>query len=135
MLTGGDTCTPMATPAAIHITDLLVRCILGVTDEERREQQDVLINLQVTTDISAAAAGDDLAQALDYRALKKRVFAFVAQSQCHLLETLVARVAKLCLEDPRAASVTVRIEKPSALRFARSVAIEMTVSREELTGP
>lgn len=119
------------TPAVIHINDLLARCILGVTDEERREKQDVVINLAITADLSAGAATDDLSQTLDYRALKKRVFSYVENSRFQLLETLVAHVADLCLEVPLVESVRVRIEKPSALRYARSVAIELTKVREQ----
>lgn len=118
------------TQAAIHIVDLLARCILGVTDEERREKQDVLINLRLQADLSAGTASDDLAHTVDYRTLKKRILEYVEESQFRLLETLGDRVAALCLESPLVEDVTVRIEKPAALRFARSVAVEIQRSRE-----
>lgn len=118
------------TQAAIHIVDLLARCILGVSDEERREKQDVLINLRIEADLSEGMETDDLARTLDYRALKKKVFNYVEESQFRLLETLADRVADLCLEAPLVENVTVQIEKPTALRFARGVAVEITRSRE-----
>lgn len=115
---------------SVQINDLLVRCILGVDDEERRERQDVLINLNLQADLSSATTDDDFSRTLDYRALKKKVLAYVEASEFHLLETLTDRVANLCLEYPQVERVMVRIEKPSALRFARSVAIEVTKHRE-----
>ncbi|MEN6548972.1 MAG: dihydroneopterin aldolase [Armatimonadia bacterium] len=130
MWTVGDGSRNTGTAAVIHINDLLARCVLGVSAEERREKQDVVINMSVTADVLAAAAADDFAQTLDYSALKKRVFEFVEASEFVLLETLTERVATLCLEFPQASGVTVRIEKPSALRFARSVAVEITKERE-----
>lgn len=129
MAGGGSRST--GTAAVIHVNDLLARCVLGVSEEERREKQDVVISMSVTADVLAAAAEDDFAQTLDYSALKKRVFEFVEASEFVLLETLTERVAALCLEFPRACGVTVRIEKPSALRFARSVAVEIRKEREE----
>lgn len=114
--------------AAIQINDLLARCVLGVSDEERREKQDVLINITLYAQLEEAAATDDFARTLDYRDLKKRVLALVEDSRYHLLEALAERVADLCLEHELAEQVTVRVEKPSALRFARSVAVEVTHS-------
>lgn len=116
--------------AVIRISDLLARCVLGVGEEERREKQDVVINVELVADLSAASASDDFADTVDYRDLKKRVFNFVEQSRFYLLEALTDRAADLCLQHPLVEQVTVRIEKPSALRFARSVSIEITKRRE-----
>lgn len=118
--------------AVIHINDLVARCVLGVSAEERREKQEVVINLALTADLAAASATDDFAQTLDYRALKKRVLNFVEASEFVLLEALTDRVADLCLEFPQVCAVTAQIEKPSALRFARSVSIAVTKEREGL---
>lgn len=115
--------------AVIRISDLLARCVVGVGEEERREKQDVVINIELVADLSAASASDDFSQTVDYRDLKKRVFSFVEQSQFYLLEALTDRVVNLCLEHPLVEEATVRIEKPSALRFARSVGIEITKER------
>lgn len=109
----------------IHISDLLVRCILGVTEEERRERQDVLVSLTLQTDLRPAGLSDRLADAVDYRALKKRVLAAAEASSHHLAEALAESIAALCLDDPRIVEVDVTVEKPGALRFARSVAVEV----------
>ena len=113
----------------ILISDLQVRCIIGVNDDERREKQDVLMNLALGTDLSAAGKSDRLADAVDYRALKKRILATVEGSSFFLVERLAQEVADLCLQDERVREVTVRVEKPSALRFARSVGVEITRGR------
>ena len=84
----------------ILIKDLLVRCVLGLTAEERREKQDVLINVVLFTD-----------------------------SQYHLAEALAERVAETCLAHRGVQRVQVTVEKPGALRFARSVAVEIDRSQ------
>jgi FolB domain-containing protein len=113
----------------IVIDDLLIRCILGVNDDERREKQDVLINLAVYADLRKSGASDRIEDTVDYRALKKRVLAMAEPSSFHLEEALAHAVAALCLEYPQVQRVDVRVEKPNALRFARTVAVEISRGR------
>ena len=120
----------MNTPTdRILIKDLMLRCILGLSGEERREKQDVLINLILWTDLRSAAASDSIEDTVDYSALKKRIITLVEGSQYHLAETLADRIAQLCLEQPAVQQVQVTLEKPTALRFAHSVGVEITRSR------
>jgi D-erythro-7,8-dihydroneopterin triphosphate epimerase len=113
----------------IHIRDLALRCIIGVYPEERREKQDVIINITLECDHSAAAKSDRLEDAIDYKGLKKAVIKLVEASQFNLIETIAERIACLCLENAKVACATVCVDKPGALRFARSVAVEVTRRR------
>ncbi len=113
----------------IVIRDLLVRCITGVTAEERREKQDVLITVALSVDLSVAGKSDRVEDAVNYRPLKKRILALAEQSQYHLIEALAERVAIECLEDTRIREVQINVEKPSALRFARTVGVEIVRRR------
>jgi FolB domain-containing protein len=115
----------------IVIRDLAVRCILGVGDEERRDRQDVLVSLAVHADLRRAAQTDAFTAAVDYRAIKKRVLALVEASAFHLLEALAEAIAHACLSFPGVDAVQVTVDKPGALRFARSVAVEITRTKEE----
>lgn len=110
----------------IRISDLLVRCILGINDSERREKQDVLINLTIYADMRKAGKSDRIEDSVDYRALKKRVLALAESSQFFLEEALAEAVAELCLSQQGVQRVDVSVAKPNALRFARSVAVEIT---------
>lgn len=114
----------------IHIKDLLLRTIIGINEEERRNRQDVLINIVLYADTRAAGDSDDIADAVNYRTLTKRIIAMTEASQFFLVEKLAAEIAGICLEDPRVAAVDVRVEKPGALRFARSVGVEIHRERE-----
>ncbi len=116
----------------IIISDLHARCILGINPEERRERQDVLINLAIHADLRRAGRSDRLEDAIDYRALKKRVLALAESAQYCLEEALAEALAALCLEDPAVQQVDVRVDKPHALRFARSVAVEISRRREAM---
>lgn len=113
----------------ICIRDLLVRCVLGINDDERRERQDVVINLTVHADLRRVGRSDDIKDTVDYRALKKRVLAMAEGSQYFLVEALAEAVAELCLEHEGVHRIDVSVEKPHALRFARSVAVEISRGR------
>ncbi|MDP2852429.1 MAG: dihydroneopterin aldolase [Gallionella sp.] len=114
---------------SIRICDLLVRCILGINENERREKQDVVINLTLYTDLHKAGKSDRIEDTVDYRALKKRVLSMVVGSRYLLVEALAEAVAELCLDQHGVRQVDVCVEKPLALRFARSVAVEITRKR------
>ena len=114
---------------ALHIRDLLLRCVLGVADEERREKQNILINVTLYADLSAACESDRIADSVDYAAIKKQIIALVEGSSCFLVERLAQRIADLCLAHPRVTRVRVSVEKPTALRFARTVEVEIVRER------
>ena len=97
--------------------------------EERREKQDVIINIVLECDHSAATASDQLADAVDYKGIKKAVIQLVDASEFNLIEKLADRIADTCLQNPKVQRATVTVDKPAALRFARSVAVEVTRSR------
>jgi dihydroneopterin aldolase/D-erythro-7,8-dihydroneopterin triphosphate epimerase len=113
----------------ILIRDLALRCIIGIYPEERREKQDLLLNLALECDGRAAARSDRIEDAVDYKSLKKEIVALVQDSSFRLIETLADRVAALCLARRGVRRATVTVDKPAALRFARSVAVEITRSR------
>ncbi len=116
----------------IHIKDLLLRAIIGINDEERRNQQDVLLNITLYADMHTAGRSDDIEDAINYRTLTKRVIQLVEGSRFYLVEKLVTEIARTCLDDPRVEAVRVQVEKPGALRFARSVGVEIHRTRAEL---
>jgi D-erythro-7,8-dihydroneopterin triphosphate epimerase len=115
----------------ILIEDLRARCIIGINSEERREKQEVRINVTLHADLRAACRSDRFEDTVDYRAVKKEILVLVEQSQFHLVEALAQAIADICLSRPAVRKVKVRVDKPLALRFARSVAVEIIRSRED----
>lgn len=110
----------------IHIRNLTLRCLIGVYPRERRAKQTVVVNLVLTADHRRAARSDQLADAVNYKTLKQRIVALVTQSSFRLIETLADRIARACLAEPGVRRVMVTVDKPGALRYARSVAVEIT---------
>jgi len=115
----------------IYIRDMLLRCILGVYEEERREKQDVVINICLYTDLRKAGKTDRIEDSVDYKAIKKGLLRFVEESSFYLLEALTEAIAVECLKHKGVRKVDVRVEKPGALRFAKTVGVEITRPWEE----
>ena len=109
----------------IIIRDLLIRGIIGVNDWEREKKQDIVVNMFLTVDARVAGESDDVADVLNYRTLAKRVIEHVETAEPYLLEALAHQIARIAVVDFGAARARVRVEKPGALRYARSVGIEV----------
>lgn len=110
----------------IFIRDLALRCIIGIYPDERREKQDIIVNVEMHCDLRAAGRSDDLDDTVDYKAVKKAVLELVEQSRFQLIESLAERIADIALGNEKVEKVVVTIDKPGALRFARSSAVEIT---------
>ena len=115
----------------IEIRDLLVRTIIGVNDWERRDRQDVLITLRLYTDTRAAGQSDRIEDALNYRSVTKRVIALAEESRFYLVEKLAEEIARLCVVEFGVPRVQVWVEKPGALRFARTVGVCIERTRDD----
>ncbi|WP_437229511.1 dihydroneopterin aldolase [Planctomicrobium sp. SH661] len=107
----------------IEIKDLLLRTIVGINPEEREHRQDVLINLRLEVDLKAAGRSDNIEETLNYRTLCKQIIERVESSSFLLVERLAEEIATISLSSPLVQSVQVSLEKPGALRFARSVGV------------
>ena len=114
----------------IRIRDLVAKTVIGVDEGERRAPRDVTINLALETDLDPAASSDDLADAVDYASVAKRVADHAASARYRLLETLAGALADLILEhEPAVTAVTVTVDKAATVPGARSVAVELHRAR------
>ena len=114
----------------IYIRDLMVRCIVGINDDERVNKQDVLFNIALYVDLQQAGKSDNFEDTVDYRAIKKEIVSMAEASSFFLIEALADKAAKICLTRGGVAKVRLTLYKPGALRFARSVAVEIERKRE-----
>jgi FolB domain-containing protein len=115
----------------VFIKDLLVRGIIGIRDWEREKEQDILINVTVYTDTTRAAETDDINDCVDYSALAKKIQSHAETAARLTVEALANDLARLCLEEKLVRKVVVRVEKPGAVRFAKSVGVEVERKRDD----
>jgi dihydroneopterin aldolase len=98
----------------IELVGLRVRGYHGVHPEERRDGQLFGIDVTIETDVSSAAAADDLAQTVDYSTVARQVTSIVGGEPVDLIETLAVRLAEACLAHPGANAVEIAVHKPQA---------------------
>ena len=115
----------------VIIKNLLARGIIGIRDWERKREQDILINITLYTDTHQAAKTDDIIDCADYSTISKKVQAHAESAGRLTVEALANDLADLCLQEDNVLKVTVRVEKPGAVRFAESVGVEIERSRDE----
>ncbi len=112
-------------PDRIHVRNLRLRTVIGVAEWEQDHRQDVLVNIVLHTDTRPAAQSDDLADTVDYKQLRDRLVRLAEDRPHGLLEALAQHIADLCMENPKVQAVDVTVDKPGALRFSESVAVEI----------
>ena len=117
------------TMATVRITDLTIKTIIGTNTWERTTKQKVVINTVFDYDARRAARTDRIQDTVDYKTITKEIIACVRASKFFLLEKLTDCVLKIIMKNKMVKTAHVRIDKPKALRFAKSVSVELFAKR------
>jgi dihydroneopterin aldolase len=115
----------------ILVKDLVLPCNIGVTERERQEKQPVVINIIMWADTEAAIKTDNIKQTVDYRDIYLKVKELIDNNEFCLLERLAGEIAAICLSQTFVKKVTVRVDKPHALKLASSAGVEITSIKDE----
>lgn len=116
--------------AKIRVKNLLIRTFIGFNPEELVNKQDVIINMEIETDIpDSALEADEPVDIFDYKTITKQVIKLVQEGQFKLLEVLTKSILDLIMADEKVKWAKVEVDKPHALRFAESVSLEMERSK------
>ncbi len=107
----------------VYIRDLRVDTIIGIFDWEREVRQTISLDLEMATDISKAAETDDIQYALDYKAVAKRLIAFIEDSEFLLVETMAEKIAAIVQQEFAVPWLKLRLSKPGAVRGSRDVGL------------
>ena len=120
--------------ATIRIKNLRLRTYIGIKEEEIQNRQDVVINAVIRYRADKAVAFNHIEQALNYRTITKEVIAHVEENRFLLLERMTREVLDLIMSHEPVLTAQVEIDKPHALRFADSVSITLSATREPRRG-
>lgn len=113
------------TADTIFLKDLQIKAVVGIWDWERAVPQTVSIDLEMAADVAAAAERDHIDATLDYKAVTKRIIAFVEDSDFQLIETMAERIAAIVTDEFGVPWVQVTVHKPWAIRGSRDVGIRI----------
>ncbi|MGH8233815.1 MAG: dihydroneopterin aldolase [Rhodanobacteraceae bacterium] len=107
----------------VFIERLTVETVIGVYDWERKVRQPVVLDVEMAFDNTRPAASDSIEDTLDYKAVSKRLVAFVEASSFQLVETLAERCANIIRDEFGVAWVRLKLAKPGAVRGAKAVGV------------
>lgn len=116
--------------ATIRISDLKLRAIIGINGWERKKKQDIVINIAIEFDASKSSESDDITDTIDYKTITKKIIKEVEASKFFLLEKLCKVILNTIMAHELVGQVSVRVDKPGALRFSDSVSVELTEKRK-----
>lgn len=109
----------------VIIERLHVDTVIGIYDWERQIRQTITLDLEMAWDNTRPAASDDIADALNYKAVSKRLSAFVEASSFQLVETLAERCAAIVREEFEVSWLRLRVRKPRAVRGSKAVGVQI----------
>lgn len=111
--------------AVIRITDLSLKTIIGIFDWERKQKQEVLINVEIDFNATKSMKTDNVNDTVDYKIITKEIIRHIEASEYFLIEKMAGEILRIVLSYPKVRKARVRVDKPGALRFARSVSVEV----------
>jgi len=116
----------------IFLKELTTETVIGIFDWERGVKQTVAIDLEMSADIRRAARTDSIDDTLNYKAVAKRLLAFIQESRFQLVETLAEEIARLVLREFPVEWVKVTLHKPGAIRHSKDVGVMIERTRADL---
>ena len=107
----------------IYLNDLRIDTVIGIYDWERQTKQTVILDIQMGTDIRRAAASDSIEDTVNYKAVAKRLFSYVGESEFELVETLAEKITEILMDEFNIPWVRLQLNKQGALRGVRDVGV------------
>ena len=107
----------------VFLRGLKIDTVIGIYDWEREIKQAVVLDLEMSTDVRRAAASEKIEDALDYKAVSKRLIEFIQVSQFQLVETLAERCAEIIRSEFDVRWVRLTLNKVGAISAATDVGV------------
>ena len=107
----------------IFLHGLQCECVIGVWNWEKQITQKLMLDIEMATDISKAAASDDLKDTLDYKAITERIIDYAQANPCDLIETLAERLAELIMLEFSVPWVRIKLDKGGAVKNLKQVGV------------
>jgi dihydroneopterin aldolase len=107
----------------VFIEDLRIDAIIGIYDWEREVKQTIALDIQMAADNIRPASTEKIEDALDYKAVAKRLIAYTEKSQFQLVETLAENLVKIILHEFNVPWCRLKLSKLGAVTGSRSVGV------------
>lgn len=113
----------------IGFNSYLIHCIIGTEPNERKDPQDLLIDLKVQLDLSKVVVSGRLEDTIDYRSLAAVCKNLAEEGQYELIEKYAADVISKLFSIFPIKSVWIAVKKIKGLSEADYALVELSESR------
>ncbi len=107
----------------VFLRGLRIETVIGIYDWEKEIKQPVILDIEMSTDVACAARTDRIEDAVDYKAVSKRLKQFVGESRFELVETLAERCAEIILAEFNIGWLRLTLNKVGAVTDAGDVGV------------
>ena len=107
----------------VFIKELQIETVIGIYDWERKIRQTISLDVEMATDIKRAANSDSIDDTLNYKAVAKRLIAFVSASEYELVEALAEKICDIIRSEFNVPWVRLTLHKPGAVSGSKSVGV------------
>ena len=118
----------------VFIKDFIIEEIIGIHEHEKIKKQKIKFNIILDVNKSSIPDEKDIKSIVDYEKITNKLENLTKSKKYNFLESLAEDSFKEIFEDKRINSVTIKIEKPEAIKNTESVGVEVFKSREDYEG-
>ena len=118
----------------VFIKDFFIEEIIGIHKHEKIKKQKIKFNIVLDVNQSSLPDEKDIKSIVDYEKITNQLESLTKSKKYNFLESLAEDSFKEIFEDKRINSVTIKIEKPEAIKNAKSVGVEIFKTRKDYEG-
>ena len=119
---------------AVFIKNFIIEEIIGFYKHEKEKKQKIIFNIVLDIDQSSLPDEKDINSIVDYEKITNKLENLTKTKKYNFLESLAEDSFKEIFEDKRINSIKIKIEKPEAIKNARSVGVEVFKTRKDYEG-
>ena len=118
----------------VFIKDFIIEEIIGIHEHEKIKKQKIKFNIVLDVNQNSLPDEKDIKSIVDYEKITNKLESLTSGKKYNFLESLAEDSFKEIFEDKRINSATIKIEKPEAIKNAKSVGVEVFKTRKDYEG-
>ena len=119
---------------SVFIKDFIIQEIIGIHEHEKVKKQKIKFNIVIDVDQSTVPNEKEIKSIVDYEKITNKLENLAKSKKYNFLESLAEDSFKEIFEDKRIDAITIKIEKPDAIKNAESVGVKVFKTRNDYEG-
>ena len=119
---------------SVFIKDFIIQEIIGIHEHEKVKKQKIKFNIVIDINQNTFPNEKDIKSIVDYEKITNKLENLAKSKKYNFLESLAEDSFKEIFEDKRIDAITIKIEKPDAIKNAESVGVKVFKTRNDYEG-